>query len=76
LNKFESSCPKDAPYQISMHSGQWFIRRRVLNIYQNFPYSALLFEQSESPSPKHVSYKLWLKLAKWFLRRRRLKEKS
>jgi len=29
-----------APRQISMHSGQWFMRRRFFKIYQNFPYIA------------------------------------
>jgi len=44
MNKLESPCPKDAPCYISMHiciCGQWFIRRRFLKIYQNFPYFAL-----------------------------------
>jgi len=34
LNKLESPCPKDTPCQISKHSGQWFMRRRFLKIYQ------------------------------------------
>jgi len=40
LNTVESPCPKDDPCQISMHSGQWFMRRRLFKVYQNFPYFA------------------------------------
>jgi len=35
----ESPCPKDAPDQLSMHSGQWFMRR-FLKIYRNCSYFA------------------------------------
>jgi len=40
-----------------MHSDLWFMRRRFLNIYQNFPYFApywapLYLNKSESPSPR------------------------
>jgi len=45
FNKLESPCLKDTPCQISMHSGQWFMKRRFLKIYPNFPYSAPLLEQ-------------------------------
>jgi len=40
FKKIESPCLKDTPCQISMHSGQWFMRRRFLKIYQKFPYFA------------------------------------
>jgi len=40
LNKVKSPCPKYVPSQISMHSGQWFMRRRFFKIYQHFPYFA------------------------------------
>jgi len=44
----ESPCPKDAPCQISMHSGQWFMRRRFLKIYQNCPYFAPYWTTKEA----------------------------
>jgi len=36
FDQIESSFSKDHSYQISMHFCQWFMRRRFLNIYQNF----------------------------------------
>jgi len=41
---------KDTPCQISMHFGWWFMRRRFLKIYQNFPYFAS-FWASKGASP-------------------------
>jgi len=49
---FESPLPKDAPCQISMHFGQWFMRKTFLKIYQKFlfaPYWA----------PKEASLFIW-----------------
>jgi len=42
LNKHESPCPKDAPYQISMHSGQWFMRRNFWRFIKIFFFCPLL----------------------------------
>jgi len=52
LNKVKSPCPKDAPQQISMHSGQWFIRfiKFVLILPHKGP--ASLFEQILIPISK------------------------
>jgi len=33
LNKLESPGPKDVLCQILIHSGQWFVRRRLLNVF-------------------------------------------
>jgi len=72
-------CPKDVPCQISMHSGQWFMKRffKINKIFLILPLigPARHLNKSESPSPNHVSHQVWLKLAKWFVRRSCLKEK-
>jgi len=59
FNKLESPCPNDTPCQISMHSGEWFMRKfiKILLI------QSLYLNKSECPFPKHVSCQLWLKLA-------------
>jgi len=68
--KLKSPSPKDAQSQISMHSGQWFLRRRFLKICQNFTFlpftwppkrPALDLNKSESPFPRDTSYQIWLK---------------
>jgi len=41
--KLESPCPKHAVYQISMHSGQCFVRGICFSDPPNFPYCSLFF---------------------------------
>jgi len=49
LCKLESPCPKVAPYQISMHLSQWFLRRRFFNIPKIFPILALTGPEMGQP---------------------------
>jgi len=75
LKKNEFPSPKDVPFQISMHSGQWFMRRSFLEHLSKFSlFCPFIWTNSEYPSPKHVSYQVWMKLAKWFFKRSRLKK--
>jgi len=66
LKKVKSLCPKDVPCQISMHSGQRFMRRRFFKDLSKFSLfcpllgpkrgQPLYLNKSESPSPKHACF--------------------
>jgi len=59
LNKLESPCPKDAPCQISMHSGfRPVVHKRIfLKIYQNFLILPLIGPQNR---PVPLIEQLWI----------------